>query len=315
MLAGWGYRLGSDDDQLLPMVAAQVFLLARSPHLEELSTPLFDRVRDEQRLIGSRLNALHAMQRAVADLGFCDPPTLQTGRHSMRASGGAPAWEQWADRWHATSTLTARVRGSVRGQLLKVGRWAATDLPEAGDPQVWTRATCATWIAAVDRMSVGDHVQRNAGLRDRIGQPLAAGSKAAQIAALRTFFRDCQEWEWLPRRFDPQRALATPRSIAALVGPNPRMIADDIWAKLLWAGMNLAATDLPQTQAGPVRTQSTHGPSSVCTWSSSAQSGSSLEEATTRSRPWPSVRMIPAASAANNLTLCATSRSSRSMTS
>ena len=251
VLAGWGYRLGSDDDQLLPMVAAQVFLLARSPHLEELSTPLFDRIRDEQRLIGSRLNALHAMQRAVADLGFCDPPTLQTGRHSMRASGGAPAWEQWADRWHATSTLTARVRGSVRGQLLKVGRWAATDLPEAGDPQVWTRATCATWIAAVDRMSVGDHVQRTAGLRDRIGQPLAAGSKAAQIAALRTFFRDCQEWEWLPRRFDPQRALATPRSIAALVGPNPRMIADDIWAKLLWAGLNLAATDLPQTQAGP----------------------------------------------------------------
>ena len=58
-------------------------------------------------------------------------------------------------------------------------------------------------------MSVGDHVQRTAGLRDRIGQPLAAGSKAAQIAALRTFFRDCQEWEWLPRRFDPQRALAT----------------------------------------------------------------------------------------------------------
>ncbi len=53
------------------------------------------------------------------------------------------------------------------------------------------------------------------------------------------------------RRFDPQRALATPRSIAALVGPNPRMIADDIWAKLLWAGLNLAATDLPQTQAGP----------------------------------------------------------------
>ena len=251
VLAGWGYRLGSDDDQLLPMVAAQVFLLARSPHLEELSTPLFDRIRDEQRLIGSRLNALHAMQRAVADLGFCDPPTLQTGRHSMRASGGAPAWEQWADRWHATSTLTARVRGSVRGQLLKVGRWAATDLPEAGDPQVWTRATCATWIAAVDRMSVGDHVQRTAGLRDRIGQPLAAGSKAAQIAALRTFFRDCQEWEWLPRRFDPQRALATPRSIAALIGPNPRMIADDIWAKLLWAGLNLAATDLPQTQAGP----------------------------------------------------------------
>ena len=26
--------------------------------------------------------------------------------------------------------------------------------------------------------------------------------------ASRTFFRDCQEWEWIPRRFDPARALA-----------------------------------------------------------------------------------------------------------
>ena len=57
--------------------------------------------------------------------------------------------------------------------------------------------------------------------------------------ATRTFFRDCQEWEWIPRRFDPTRALAVPRSIAALIGTNPRVIADDVWAKLLWAGLNL----------------------------------------------------------------------------
>ncbi|WP_220447754.1 hypothetical protein [Nonomuraea diastatica] len=28
------------------------------------------------------------------------------------------------------------------------------------------------------------------------------------------------------------------------------MIADDIWGKLLWAGLNLTADDLPVTQAG-----------------------------------------------------------------
>ena len=38
VLAGWGYRLGRDDDQLLPMVACQMLLLNRSPHLEALST-------------------------------------------------------------------------------------------------------------------------------------------------------------------------------------------------------------------------------------------------------------------------------------
>ena len=99
-------------------------------------------------------------------------------------------------------------------------------------------------------MNAGDHTERTIGLTGRIGKPLQAPTKAGRIAAARTFFRDCQEWEWLPRRFAPERALATPRSIGALLGPNPRVIADDIWAKLLWAGLNLQAADLPVTRAG-----------------------------------------------------------------
>jgi hypothetical protein len=88
VLAGWGYRLGRDDDQLLPMVACQVLLLNRSPHLEALSTELFERVRRERLLPAARGNTLHAMQRAVAELGFCDPPQRLTGRHSPQAGGG-----------------------------------------------------------------------------------------------------------------------------------------------------------------------------------------------------------------------------------
>src|SRR5206468_2863408 len=38
---------------------------------------------------------------------------------------------------------------------------------------------------------------------------------------------------------------ATPHSIRAKIGPNPRVIADDIWAKLLWAGLNLTEADIP----------------------------------------------------------------------
>jgi hypothetical protein len=48
-----------------------------------------------------------------------------------------------------------------------------------------------------------------------------------------------------PRRFDPIRSLATPRSISRLIGPDPRIIADDVWAKLLHAGCNLQQQDLP----------------------------------------------------------------------
>ncbi len=250
VLAEWGYRLGREDDTLLPMVACQVFLLNRSPHIEELGTGVFDRIRSERLLPSMRLNTLHAMQRAVAYLGFCDPPAPRAGRRPDRASGGPAEWARWADRWYSTSTLTPGVRGAIRATLLKAGRWLEAEHPEAADPAAWTRQTCTAWIAALDRMSVGDYAQRTAGLGDRIGKPLQASAKAAQLSAVRTFFRDCQEWEWLPRRFAPQRALGTPRSVAALLGPNPRGIADEVWAKLLWAGLNLQAGDLPETRAG-----------------------------------------------------------------
>jgi len=99
-------------------------------------------------------------------------------------------------------------------------------------------------------MKVGDYLQRTAGLKEQLGKPLEPATKAGHLAVVRTFFRDLQEWEQIPRRFDPQRALAVPRSIAALLGPDPRVIADEIWAKLMWAGLNLDADDLPQAQAG-----------------------------------------------------------------
>ncbi|MET9412463.1 hypothetical protein ABZX90_43220 [Streptomyces sp. NPDC002935] len=93
VLASWGYQLGRDDDTPLPMMVCLLLLLNRSPHLEDLDTSLFDRVRHEKLLDGSRRYTLHATQRAVAELGFCDPLQPITGRHSARATGGAKTWE------------------------------------------------------------------------------------------------------------------------------------------------------------------------------------------------------------------------------
>ena len=48
-------------------------------------------------------------------------------------------------------------------------------------------------------------------------------------------------------RFQPARALATPRSVLALLGPDPRVNADATWAKLVWAGLNLTDGDLSRS--------------------------------------------------------------------
>jgi integrase len=154
------------------------------------------------------------------------------------------------ERWHATSALTPKVRAITRTILAKAGRWLAAEHPQITSPGQWTRQTCAARVAAVDRMTVGDYTQRRGHRQPRAGKPISPRTKSHVLTATRAFFRDCQEWEWIPRRFDPVRALAVPRSIHALTGTGPRVIADEVRARLIWAGLNLQAADLPANSAG-----------------------------------------------------------------
>jgi hypothetical protein len=96
------------------------------------------------------------------------------------------------------SALSPRGRDSVRATLLKAGRWLEAEQPQAADPASWTRQTCAAWVAAVDRMKVGEYVQRTAGLKDQLGKPLEAATKAGPLAALRTFFVTCRNGSRFP---------------------------------------------------------------------------------------------------------------------
>lgn len=50
---------------------------------------------------------------------------------------------------------------------------------------------------------------------------------------------------------DPPSLRSSPRSVKALIGPCPRVIADDVWARLLWAGLNLGAQDLRRSDNQP----------------------------------------------------------------
>jgi len=252
VLDRWGYRSQARDaGHQLPGVLAQALLLNRSPRLQDLGTEAFGRLRAHPAAAGRQYQTtLFALQKAVAGLGYCQPPVRTGRKHMPEIEGTAPSWSEWVERWHATSALTPRVRAVIRTIMAKAGRWLAAEHPEITEPGQWTRQTCAAWVAAVDRMTVGDYVQRTDALAGRSGKPVSPRTKAHQLMATRTFFRDCQEWEWIPRRFDAARALAVPRSVSALIGTDPRVIADDVWAKLLHAGLNIEAGDLPGTSAG-----------------------------------------------------------------
>ena len=249
VLDQWGYRGAASGKHRLRGVFSQALLINRSPRLEDLDTAAFERLRAHPATGDHHGEMLYALQRAVAALGHCDPPVRTGHHHAPGIEGTATAWAGWVERWHDTSTLTPRVRAAVRTIMAKAGRWLVAEHPEITEPGQWTRQTCAAWVAVVDRMNVGDYVQRRDHLHARAGTPISPRTKAHNLMATRTFFRDCQEWEWIGRRFDPARALAVPRSVSALIGTNPRVIADEVWAKLLWAGLNLDQDDLPGNSA------------------------------------------------------------------
>ena len=170
-----------------------------------------------------------------------------------RVLTGVPAvWREWCERWFATTTLQHSSRIGVLYRLFNAGRWLAQSGYEP-EPANWTREVAAAYVAAVDRSVVGKWSTGAATPASRLGQPLKPASKASALTAMRQFFRDCQEWGWIPVRFNPFQALATPRSVRRLIGPDPRVIQDDIWAKLLWAGLNLTDQELSKPNDSEAR--------------------------------------------------------------
>jgi integrase len=239
---------------------ADLMLLVGSPRLEDLaaSSAVLVGLRNRE-VNNARRYGVEQLTRTLADMGvletmpFATQPSReewlarsQAGQHDVPA-----AWLEWICRWFETSTLSRKTREQAYFSLIKAGRWLHRDHPDRAEPASWDRELAAAWVAAVDRFRVGElsKAPNTNYMRARSGGPMSPRSKAHLLWALRTFFYDLQEWEWIERRFDPRRAFSLPRSVQALIGPEPRVIADDIWAKLMWAGLNLGADDLPRHSA------------------------------------------------------------------
>jgi len=158
LLGSWGYRGHDGAGRPLPGAFSQFLLLNRSPLMKDLNTEAFVRLREHPSLLSTHYRrVLFGLQRAAAASGHCDPPVRFGSYHMENLDGVDPAWAGWVERWHATSTLTPRVRSITRCIMAKAGRWLAAEHPDITEPGQWTRATCAAWVAAVDRMKVGDY--------------------------------------------------------------------------------------------------------------------------------------------------------------
>lgn len=252
--AGWGYRAQC---QPLMSLVAELFLIQQRPEWESLSLDRLESVRTRWQDSNYRSSLCFQLARALAALGIiASEPKIRNRSNrdlarQVRIAGIAHDWVVAVERWEATSTLAPGSRSHGRDAILKAGRWLQDAHPDLTRADQWTRELAAEYVATVSRMKVGDYVAKTTAIAGALGKPATARSKNYFLGALRRFFADLQEWEWIPRRFDPFRMFATLRSIKALIGPAPRTIADDLWAKLLWAGLNLSVADLPGHGSAP----------------------------------------------------------------
>jgi integrase len=233
----------------------ELMLAGRSPLLQDLAEPelLIELRAREQH--NARRQGVEQLARTLVDMGllvaspFAVVPSREEwlGRSRAGERDVPGVWLEWVKRWFVTSTLSRASRHGSYFSLVKLGRWLGETHPEHADPGSWTRELAAAWVARVDQLLVGEYSQapNTDYMRRRSGGQLSPRTKAQLIWAPRRFFSDLQEWEWIARRFDPRRAFALPRSIRTLIGPDPRVISDEVWAKLMWAGLNLTADDLP----------------------------------------------------------------------
>jgi len=247
-----GYRSAKSRPYGLRQCVSELLLRQRSPELANMTIELLEQTRSSS--VSARFNHnLHAVSRALLSLGILRRPLScgwRAGKNWIEgtATEGVPEeWAKWVDRWRETSALRPKTRYRIYVLLQQTGRWLGAKHPEACHPEQWTRDLAAKYVAAICQMKVGEWVRCSATLRSpSYGKPAAPRTRVAFLAAVRLFFRDCQEWEWIPRRFNPGQCLVPPRNLRALIKPNPRVIADDTWAKLLWAGLNLTSADLPK---------------------------------------------------------------------
>jgi hypothetical protein len=250
--AGWGYgekALRTD----LPAAIAWVLLVSESPRLEDVRVETIADLaaRDLVSRYSRRGFALLARVLAAHGRSGVSPSLVMRENRPLDITANVSReWIDWCQRWYDTTTLEPPTRRQYHRELLLVGRWLGRTHPDVTSPSQWTRELAATYVAAVDRLTVGARSAATVRPHYHAGKPLTPGTKAHYLKILATFLQECQEWGWIARRFDPHRALAPPRAIRAQLGPNPRVLAREIWLKLAWAAQHLVESDLPNEITG-----------------------------------------------------------------
>ena len=233
--------------RLVPITVSHLLLSVHSPLLKDISIDAF-RSLQKANTNPTGDDCLTAVSRALDLRGILAEPINRLGRaryvdeSATLLENVSSEWARVARYWYDHSTASLKVRLCRYYRILSIGRWLNAKHPHIQSPDQWTRHTAVDSVVmlAVETNGEWSHNRR---IRN-FGQPYAPATRINGMTSSRIFFQDLQQWDLIPRRFDPYRAFRAPRSISCLMERNPRVLADDVWAKLIWAGLNMVPSDL-----------------------------------------------------------------------
>jgi integrase len=269
-LTGVGYGDGKQSFSYLLHGLSLLFILQRSPFLEDISEDILDELSKEslkyrrQAMIKVRL-ALHHLKilplREEVEI---------SDRFSLSSAGMAKEWYEWCQTWHERAVdLTPHVRRHYAGDILAIGRWLHERAPEIRTPEQWTedlalhfRSDLCFWTYG---QYAGDIARRRLEARGLLGKPLQACGIVAHLASIRRFLTDLtrkphavkgESARRISLDFVPNEVLTVPDHIKrAIDRVNPRDIDLRVWAKLAIAAATLSQGDLPQGTRYPLSLQ------------------------------------------------------------
>jgi integrase len=249
-LVGWGYC--TEEQARIENAMTGLMLLNGNPAPESMSYDLLESFRTlcpwALKRYVTRISNVFA-EWGILETGL--PPLLNDPRPKTTTIAGiAPEWVALCQRWKQTSTMRPQVKQGYYYVLLQAGRWLREFYPHVTKPEQWTRDMAMAFVIHIRERKIGDYSTDNARLGTLVGKPLKLSTQHNAIGVMRAFFRDCDTWEWAKLSFDPLRYFKIPYREVYAKTPNPRIIADDLWAKLLWAGLNLQPEDLPVHHLG-----------------------------------------------------------------
>ncbi len=244
-------RIGYSSDvreRLVNQCVAELLLSHDAPSLNVVTDESLAAFAGQSMCLGSR-KTLRRVSIAMSELGIVrrrlpDSPAPQAPTRP-ELLGVDPAWLDWCERWKATSSRSESTRRGNFAALITAGRWLARCHPLVTSPGDWTMDLALDYVRYVTGKCVGEDIVSGRRMA-RHGEPLSPGAKVALLSAIRTFFNDLQDWEWIKRRFNPNRGFVVPKQVMRAMEFKPRPIDEGFWLKLRAASLALRPDDLPE---------------------------------------------------------------------